>query len=394
MPRNHETLEKIIQDHFERLDLDIRNKQQGYSRYMDQKVTPDVLAFVSDCVWNLPSSTNFSVREIWELEYFKKNTVFHFNKPCPSDFTASSEYNKFIGQPLKTLAYAKVLNEKKQGNRNIYSVENEQLLEHISLSSKNAYRFLYQYIVKVLSDSGFIRYFERYKDEPNQNHFIELKSAFNSFMRGNTNINGSTEINRIFPKVLNPYAVNHRLPGCEMGKITKFSFSFSDLGYNRRNFRDLKKDKGQSRQTADQSRESHESKLVEYEIKKAKLRIQKRHPDSELKDQWAKGNAIHVHHIFPKSKFPKFATTLENLIHLTAEQHVSKAHTKSNFQFADPDYQIECLIAKCDSIEISVLNSENFYSREAFIELINNCLNLDLDSCSSFDDIKTKLRQL
>ena len=96
---------------------------------MDQKVTPDVLSFVSDCIVNLADSDSFTVRRIWNTDYFVKNTVDFFQKPPPSDDSAQSEYNKFIGQPLKTLAYAKVIHENLITNTNHYTIVNKELLK-------------------------------------------------------------------------------------------------------------------------------------------------------------------------------------------------------------------------------------------------------------------------
>src|SRR5690606_33824984 len=124
----------LIAQHFENKDFDLRKKFPGYSRYMDQKVTPDVLAFIADCILNLPESQTFTVRDIWESDYFEKNTKAIFGKPAPSNDSAFSEYNKFIGQPLKTLAYAQVLSETKEGQTNKYTINNKELLEYISLN--------------------------------------------------------------------------------------------------------------------------------------------------------------------------------------------------------------------------------------------------------------------
>ena len=48
----------------------------GDARFMDQKVTPDVLCIIADCVVNLNakySGKPFTKDDIWELEYFNKS---------------------------------------------------------------------------------------------------------------------------------------------------------------------------------------------------------------------------------------------------------------------------------------------------------------------------------
>ena len=387
-------MNQIVDKHFENRDLDIRKKNSGYSRFMDQKVTPDVLSFISDCILNLPEPNFFSVKIIWQSNYFIKITKAFFQKPSPLDDSVAAEYNKFIGQPLKTLAYAKVLNETKQGRANYYSIENKELLQYISINEKNSFEFLYSYIVKVLADSEFIVHMNRYlvnnSKFSSSTGFTELKERFQSFMLGNTLINGKTEINRIFPKILNPFAVKNRLRGSESGYMSKDRFAFSDLMYNRTNFRDLKKPKGVSRQLAMDINKPPAS-YGDYRIRKAIRLIREKYPDSEVRDQWAKGSANQVHHIFPQSEWPKYSVYLENLIKITPEQHFSQAHRKANTQNIDKNYQIQCLLAKCDSIENSLNSGEFLYSIDSFIKMLNECLNLDLDIDSSLDDIREKL---
>ena len=43
-------MEDLLKQHFDQTDLNIREKVLGYSRFMDQKVTPDVLSFIADCI--------------------------------------------------------------------------------------------------------------------------------------------------------------------------------------------------------------------------------------------------------------------------------------------------------------------------------------------------------
>ncbi|PIR96904.1 MAG: hypothetical protein COT91_04170 [Candidatus Doudnabacteria bacterium CG10_big_fil_rev_8_21_14_0_10_41_10] len=387
----------LIAQHFANKDFDLRKKFLGYSRYMDQKVTPDVLAFIADCILNLPEGQSFTVRNIWESDYFEKNTKAIFGKPAPSNDSAFSEYNKFIGQPLKTLAYAQVLSETKNGQTNQYAINNKELLEYISLNERGALDFLCEYLIKVLTDSGFYSHFETYRDQVSVNRdsgsFDTLKQRFQRFMRGNTEINGILEINRIFPKVLNPLAVKENIPGSEKGHMTKHPFMFSELMYNRTNFRDLKKAKGVSRQEAIElvSEQRQQEDFTEYRITKAMELIKRKYTASEIRDKWADGPATYVHHIFPRARYRKYAAHTENLIKLTAEQHYGHAHPSARTQEVDPDYQIQCLLAKCDSIEESLRNGEFIYSKDSFISMINTCLGLEIDSKSSFDDLRKAL---
>ena len=162
----------VISSYLSQFDLDIR--KSGDARFMDQKCTPDVLCFIADCVINtIQLNQNFVVSDIWESQYFIKNTRAIFNKPWATDKKAQHEYDKFIQQPLKMLAYAQILEVKKNGNQNVYKIRNEEILDYIAQRERNTYNFLYCYFEKVLTDSGLWRYFIDYKNNP------QTKESFN-----------------------------------------------------------------------------------------------------------------------------------------------------------------------------------------------------------------------
>lgn len=389
-------MEDLLKQHFDQVDLDIRKKASGYSRFMDQKITPDVLSFIADCIINFlggkDAETIFVVGDIWEFAYFVKNTVAVFGKPSPENETAGSEYDKFIAQPLKTLAFAKILEEKKVGRKNTYKVLRPDILEYISQNERNAWRFLVVYIEKVLLDSGFIDKLESYKKKAKESSldaedFEKLKNDFQSFMRGFTEINGDTEINRIFPKVLNPYSAFYQIPGTEKGRMTAGRFIYPDLMYNRENFRDIGKDKTLSRQEV--LKEINEQpEVVTYRVQKAKNIIRRHHTSSEVRDSLAVGLATQVHHIFSEHEFLEISDYLENLILLTPQQHNTRAHPDNKTMTVDSGYQKECLLSKMDSITASINKGDNLYTKERFIHVINIGYGLDLSTNTSFEELK------
>lgn len=390
------SFEESIRKYLANLDLDIRKKPDGYSRYMDQKVTPDVLSFIADCVVNFlggkTPDTVFTIKDIWDFQYFQKNTVAIFGKPSPINESAKSEYDKFIAQPLKTLAFSKILNEEKAGMRNVYQIAQPDLLEYISQNERNAWLFLVAYIEKVLSDSGFIKELNTYREKAissgaTQKDFELLKGEFETFMRGYTNITGDVEIRRIFPKVLNPYAAYTMINGSEDGRMTDNRFTYSDLMYNRENFRDIGKDKALTRGEAE-AVVAEKPELSAYKVQKAKNIIKRNHTASEIHDSLATGEATQVHHIFPEHEFPQVSSYIENLILLTPQQHNTRAHPSNNTQSIDRDYQRECLLAKIDSIEKSIMQGKDVYSKESFIHVINVGLSLDLSTKMTFDELK------
>lgn len=387
-------MRNVIKSYLNQFDLDIRKTNDA--RFMDQKCTPDVVCFISDCVLNTVQPNKcFVVNDIWHSQYFIKNTNAIFNKPLPTNPKAKSEYDKFIQQPLRMLAYAQVL-EITKGRQNVYRIKNEEILDYIAQRERNTYNFLYCYFEKVMRDSGFWRYFLKYGENPNKDSFNELKERYTRFIIGHTAINGKVEVHRIFPKILNVFAVENQLPGSVKGKISKYIFTFSDLMYNRKNWRDLNKEKSITRQEAETKEDLEQQEAYNaYYVQKAVALIRKIHKESEVKDQWAVGEATQVHHIFPRAEFPQIAHYIENLILLTPTQHNTKAHPNNKTQQINKDYQLTCLLSKADSIDKSLKEvGEKYYRKESFIYVINIGLSITFEIDLSFADIKTRLIQI
>ncbi len=390
-----------IYKYLNKFDFDVR--KIGDARFADQKCTPDVVCFIADCVMNVVKPGQvFTVKDIWDSQYFIKNAVAVFGKPWPTNPTAHSEYDKFIQQPLRLLSYAHVLGIQKSGNANLYTIENEDLLDYISRRERNTYNFLYCYFQKVMEDSGMWKFFKEYIDkaklgQATKTDYMYLRDKFIRFMIGNTKINGDVEVRRIFPKILNIFAVENNVNGSERGTISKYPFTFSDLMYNRKNWRDLNKEKSMTRQEAanETTDQSQQEAYNAYYVQKAIALIRKIQGESEVHDKWGNGVATQVHHIFPKSKFPQIAHYVENLILLTATQHNTKAHPNNNTQVVDRDYQLVCLLAKSETIEKSLARvGEKYYRKESFVYVINTGLNQDVGTSLSFGDIRTFLIQL
>ena len=247
----------MIKKYLAKFDLDVR--QTGDARFMDQKCTPDVVSTIADCVINFigdDASKEFTVKDIWDSKYFLNEVKSVFNKPDAKKETSKREYNKFIGQPLRMLAYAHILSVSKRGITNYYKIKNLEILEYISIKDKYSFNFLYEYFIKVISDSGLLKYFLDYQKKFENGKLTDsdyqfLKGKFEKFLKGNTNIDNDFESNRMFPKILNVFSTANDLPGSIDGRLSKQPFHFSDLMYNRKNWRDKKKDKNITRQDSD-----------------------------------------------------------------------------------------------------------------------------------------------
>lgn len=388
-----------IKKYLEKYDLDIRKSK--FSRFMDQKVAPDVLCFVADSIINLSATKpEFTYKDIWNSNYFEKNVRAIYGKPSPKNKKAHSEYDKFIVQPLRMLFYAKILSCQKTGRNSVYKIKEKDLLEFISIKERNAYLFLFHYITQILFDSGLISHFERFKTKSLNNtvteeDFRSLKDKFIRFMKGNTPINTDVEISRIFPKILNVFSVENHIRGTEKGHLSKYTFNFSDLMYNRENWRDIGKAKGLARTEAEERKNILCQKNIyhNYLIQKAKDKIKRKYVSSEVHDSLAKGPAVHVHHIFPISTDPQLVTFLENLIKLTASQHLQEAHPNGNTRIVNKDYQCVCLLSKSESIEDSLNNGDLFYTKPNFIYVLNNGLDISLDMSLDFPAIRDEINK-
>jgi len=378
-------LEQFLNAH----DYDIRKSRNG--RWIDQKCTMDELCFVADCVvvyLQEGGKQPFQSPDIWHTDYAIENVQKLFSKPDPTDKSTIDEYNKFFRQPLKMLAAAGVLQEAgKKKNTIQFVVENEAVLDYLSLRERNCLDFLCAYITKTLKDSGLLDAFESFFDEQTKENFKIVKDKFCKFCWDYTPITEGKkdEPNRIFAKVINPLAVQKKKRGSIGGILSKRIITLENIKYNRANNRDKNiKDKNVSRQQA-QNVDAIEKVVYDYNIEKAKRRLRKfndkfNNARSEILDSMSIGQqATHMHHIFPKNEFPQIADYVENLIALTAGQHLQKAHPAGNTQLIDRDYQYICLINKTESIRKNLVDGigEPLYDFFLFMFVLDTGLRTD-----------------
>lgn len=74
-------IDNKINDLLNSHNFDIRITKDA--RFMDQKITPDVLTIVADCIIQFVNnkSKEFIARNIWENDYTNENVKNIFNKP-------------------------------------------------------------------------------------------------------------------------------------------------------------------------------------------------------------------------------------------------------------------------------------------------------------------------
>ncbi|PUD37537.1 restriction endonuclease [Helicobacter pylori] len=368
--------EQQIIDFLKLRNYDIRKTQNA--RWIDQKCTPDVLSIVADCIleftqYNIEKS--FSIRDIWDSHYTNENVKMIFSKPDLNSDFSMHEYDKFFSQPIKLLAYSGILFETKTGNRNIYTIQNIELLEYLMQRETNALKFLILYIQKVLMDSGIDPIFDNFLQKQDTESFKQLKDGFTHFTINNTAINNATECFRIFTKIINPLAFYYGKKGTRKGYLSNTIITKDELNYNRINWRDIGKDKNTTRQEYDliNSRGIANSN---YLISKAK-KVVKRYNDrfnnslSEVKQEKEESQATQIHHIFPIQDFPIIANYIENLIAPTPNQHFIYANPNNQTRLIDKDFQYICLLAKTTTI---LNDTQGVYDWNDYIVVLNTGL--------------------
>ena len=380
--------------YLDKYNFDIRVSKDA--RFMDQKVTPDVLCIIADCIINYIDNTSnkeFTSSGIWKYDYSNENVMDIFGKTNVNNPKAKNEYDKFFQQPLKALSYAKILNERKVGNTIYFSIENYKILEYISYKEKHSLEFLNIYLEKVLKDSEIWYMFDKFFNDNTKDNFDILKSKYENFIIKNTPKNGKTEVRRIFTKIINPLSFMRKKHGTKKGRFSKDIISRDELMYNRKNWRDLSKKKAETREEFEMRIEIEKDKqnaYVKYTLNKAKNIIKKLHfPESEIQDEFFVGDARDIHHIFMKSQYPEISTYIENLILLTPTQHLTKAHPNDT-NIINKDYQLLCLLAKSDSIE----KYNYIYSKEDFLYVLKIGLKQNFSNNIEFGELKTKLVEL
>ncbi|MBH0294087.1 restriction endonuclease [Helicobacter pylori] len=365
--------EQQIIDFLKIRDYDIRKTQNA--RWIDQKCTPDVLSLVADCIleftqYNIEKS--FSIKDIWDSPYTNENVKMIFSKPDLNSDFSMHEYDEFFSQPIKLLAYSGILFETKTGNRNIYTIQNIELLEYLMQRETNALKFLILYVQKVLMDSGIYPLFDNFLQKQDTESFKQLKDGFTHFTINNTAINNATECFRIFTKIINPLAFYYGKKGTRKGFLSNTIITKDELNYNRINWRDIGKDKNITRQEYDLIN-SKRIANSNYLILKAKKVVKQyndnfNHSLSEVKGENETAQATQMHHIFPVQDFSLIADCIENLIALTPNQHFICAHPNNQTRLIDKDFQYICLLAKTNTI---FNDTQDVYDWKHYIFVLN-----------------------
>lgn len=367
------------------IDLDIR--KTANARFFDQKVQPDVLSAVCECILHcIDEKDSFSVNDVRYCEYSNELVTEIFNKPEIKK--ADNEYDKFFSQPLKMLAYSGLISETKEGRSNEYKIIEKDFIEYISLRDRNSYYFLTIYIEKVLKDSSIWKYFDNFFKIQDKNSLYELRTKYVDFIIKNTPIKKELEPIRIFNPLLNILCFKYKKLGSKLGDIAEINYN--DLLYNRVNWRDITKDKSMTRETFNSifvNENIDNIKSYKYHIEKTKRFVKAIHKNSEI-HRFNAYPATQAHHIFLSSQFPELADIPENIIAITPNQHFYRAHPNNKTSVVDRSYQAICLISKLDTVENDYRNDSGNYSKENFINIVNIGLGIEIHHTIDFEELK------
>jgi hypothetical protein len=362
--------------------------------HFEQKTTPDLIwcvALAIEEITQVDPQRMFSDSDIRQSRAFGALMQDYFSKAPQSQ--AKNEYNKLSSYQLGLLAFAGVLVV--EGKPKRYRVVEADIVAFLATNDLNSLRFLSEYTEKFLVDNGLLSFFEIYKNNPNQDNHLKAKQAYWDWARVNTGVRGTDRKHtyRVFNKLFNIYCNKHRIPGESGSNITLGPCPYSLLIYNRTNFRDKDMPIGMTRSQykVDVLSKIETDGYVETLLQKAKESVRSKYnDDSEIKDPnlgYLPNQGTHVHHILPKSSYPEFSLTKENLICLSPGQHLSLAHVMGDTRQIDPGFQRECLKQKFKNIWESIKAGENFYELTVFIRILNTCLCQDVDEDSSPEEV-------
>ena len=131
---------------------------------------------------------------------------------------------------------------------------------------------------------------------------------------------------------------------------------------------------------------------LKYEVNKAMGAVKRYHqPKSEVTGAYMDGAATQVHHIFPRSTHPQLAAIRENLVLLTPTQHYTLAHPNNNTSAVDPNYQLDCLLAKVTSVQKSLSKGDEHYSVTQLINVINSGYKIAIPQTANLQEIRLQL---
>lgn len=346
-------------------------------RPIDQKCTADVITCVAAGIIDFVDNDNqlFCVNDIWKSDYMSEYVIRYFRKPDPKT-KAKNEYDKFFSQPINMFEYAGIIKYmghlKGKGKNDYYKIVEMETLQFLAQNSQNSYEFLVVYLKKLVRDSHLESIFSEFLQKQTNDSYASLRKGFYAYLKKKTNIENEKEKGRIFTKVLNVLALDQNKKGTVKGRMSKRPIDFSEILYNRENWRFVNSSKSKSitrdefevavtaenefinSLNIDFSKTSMNRAMNRLREYNRKVRGGKPESSYEARNDMAK----YAHHIFPKNEFIPIRACMENLIMLSAHQHDDLAHL-DNKKYINKQSQKRFILDKIDRIEENLQSAED-----------------------------------
>ena len=366
-------------------------KENSNPRPFDQKVTMDNLntvAYLIDQIVKEDKKQNFTTTYIW-----KHNTseeyVQMYGKGSVFDKKKKAEWDKFFPQPMNFLTYFGVLARDESKTPHKYQISNKELLEFIKSQPNRSLKFLIYATKEFIKQNGLTNILNNFFNLETKSEFDKLRENLKNFIFKNTNIKKKDEPSRIYNKIINHVAYDLGKKGNYKGRMSEDVIQIEEIQYNQKNWYDILSGKPKKTSRAEYKKQYYanlaEEDGIDVSERIAKKNIVKKH--GFISEFSGKDTANETHHIFMKSEFSKLRFLHENLIRITAGEHLEKAHPLGNRMKVDERFQTELLLAKLKSI----LADQNFYDFKTFVYVLNTGFNEKLDDNVSADEVKNFL---
>ena len=389
------TGDEII-NYIDKLDLNLKTRGSN-PRYFDQKVQPDTVEIISQCVLEFSKQKHFfTIKDIWNNKFSEDLIYEYFKKPKATDKKAENEFDKFFSQPICFLTFFGILHREKKSKKYYHTILKPNILEYIASDQRKALNFINICLISFIKSNQLKTTFEKFFTEQDRESYLLLRESFFEFTYKNTNIKRSNkyEPGRIFTPIVNALAFKQNKKGSIKGTISKNMIYLDDLIYARPNWKDILSGKPREltrevwlEKKLDSLDEQRSLSSSERSSKKA---IVKKH--GNISEYSNSESAFDTHHIFPRSFNYDLCYFKENLIRITPDEHYIKAHPNRNTQKVDKDFQVKLLKAKFKSIEDSLNKNEDFYNLKDFIFVLNKGFKIDLPDDLNINDLKNFLK--
>ena len=388
------TSDEII-NYISKIDLDLKTRG-GNPRYFDQKVQPDIVEIISECILDFSKKKHFfTIKDIWDNKFSEDLVYEYFKKPKARDKKAANEFDKFFSQPICFLTFFGILHREKKGTKFYHTILKPDILEYIASDQRKALNFINICLICFIKSNQLKSDFDKFFTEQDKESYFSLRERFYEFTYNNTNINRSNkhEPGRIFTPIINALAFKQNKKGSQKGNISKDVIYLGDLIYARPNWKDILNGK-----PGELTRESWDGKKIKNIDEQLSLSSSERSSKKAIVKKYGNTSeysgsdgALDTHHIFPRSFNFDLCHYKENLIRITPDEHYIKAHPNRNTQIINKPFQVELLKAKLKSVETSLKKSEDFYDLKFFIDMLKKGFKIDLPTDLSINDLKNFL---